>query len=190
MRRASGRQGMWLRQPAFNLTQQVATVGLYSDLIYSASDWERNIQTITQPKRAGGTRLESFNLEVNALANIVNTVGNFITPAMEILLWVQPTAFVNYVTTNTAFDNVLLDESSRVLWYQTAPWENGATNVGSGGTITRNVFNSNTKVLRKAKARLADQAIGLAVRLNFDVTTGVGNDANPLCKLDCWVTSP
>jgi len=183
-RMANGRQGLWLRQPAFSPTLQLASLGIFSDLVADPSDWERDDQIGVQTKKGRGqTRLERQFGEWDFALRFTNTT-NPVIPSFEVMVWEQSSQFATIVTDNATFDTTL--ENNRILWYSTYP-VNAAYRPGAADSTGYLYGHARWDV--KSKARLSDRAIGLAVRLGFD-TAAAGTATVPLANWVGYVTTP
>ncbi len=182
-RRKTGRQGLWIRQQIFQ--PQGFGNGLYTALIATPADWEREAAQTSNPKRgAGGTVLQriigSFQLSLNTTEGF-SDANTFI----EVMLWVQDAAFASLVSDSASFDTTF--EGQRLLHYDimTLDYQSYVSDITDelrmGGRIKWDL---------KSKARLADQAIGIALRLNYDPTQIAVNDQILGITSSVYVTTP
>ena len=183
-RMGNGRQGLWLRQPAFSPTEQQASLGIFSDLVADPGDWERDDQIGVQTKKGRGqTRLERQFGEFSFALRFPNTV-NPVIPAFEVMVWEQSSQFGTIVTDNATFDTTL--ENNRILWYSTYPV---MAAYRPGGSDNTGYLYGSARWDVKSKARLSDRSIGLAIRLGYDIdAAGTGTDT--LANWVGYVTTP
>ncbi len=184
-RMQKGRQGLWVRQPSFSWTVRSAGLGVASDLVITPNDWEREFQVGTQPKRgAGGPVLQRMFVKIGI--NFVYTQatdGTLIVPGVETLIWTQDAAFSTQVTSNTSFDDTLLD--NRVLHYGLIGTK--SQDVVAGTEVTVNWM---TDIEVKAKARLSQVSVGVAFRTNFDTASTGAVDFSSLGIVSSYLTTP
>jgi len=180
-----GRQGLWVRQPSFSWTVRSSGLGVASDLVITPANWERELQTGTQPKRGpGGPVLQ--RMFVHIAINYVYTQatdGTLVAPAVETLVWTQDAAFTTQVIDNSSFDDTVLD--NRVLFY--GLMKNGSQNVVAG---TETVINWHTMIDVKSKARMSGTSVGVAFRTNFDTADTGTVDFSSLGIVSSYVTTP
>lgn len=163
-RKVTGRQGLWLRQPGYSPLLQETATGVYSDLVATPADWERDYSIGTQPMRgAGASRLERMFGQFHFLTTYDAGVSPPGSPMIELLVWEQSAQFATLVTDTGSFDDVL--ENQRVFWHATYP--SLVTR-----TIDDSVMQGHCEFIVKSKSRLSDKSVGFAIRLGFSVASG------------------
>jgi len=181
VRRMNGRQGLWLRQPAFSPTEVEGALGTYADIVAQPSDWERNVQIGTQTmKGAGASRLERMFGQFHFSAVWDEPADRPVSPGIEVMVWDQSSEFASIVTGSASFDDVL--ENQRILWHKTYQSVTRETK-------DRGVLDGTCEFEVKSKVRLADRSIGLAIRLGFDVDEGT-RLTDVLANWTGYVTTP
>lgn len=181
---ANGRQGIWLRQPAFSPTVQLASAGILGETVATPLDWEREESVVTQTKKgAGSTRLErqfgEFHFQLRFTDNTQPTI-----PSFEVMVFEQSDQFAFLVDTNATFDGVLAN--NRILWYSTYPV---SVSYRPSGSDNQAYMFGTSRWDVKSKARLSDRSIGLAIRLGYD-TALAGTVTTTLANWVGYVTTP
>ncbi len=162
---AMGRQGLWIRQSVFAPDLQQSTTGTFGELIATPVEWERENLTTTQPKEgAGQTRLEriigSFMVSIEA-----DEDAGFGALFIEYLIWVQGGEFANLISDSASFTTTF--QQQRLLAYGVLDMKYANFVDDIAGDKVQ--FGLQKEVSVKAKARLANKAIGFAIRMNEDI---------------------
>ncbi len=165
-KRADG-HSFWLRPPSFNVTEREATTGTFSDLILAPSDFEDPNIALNDTKK-GAPIVERLVVQLGFSQQYTleyfNPAGfNQVTMHVEALLYMQSDQFAPLITTSAVFDDVL--ENQRILGYGVMPYSPTGNSSGS----TRSGLAVHMSFEPKSKIRLREQAIGVAIRTNFDL---------------------
>ncbi len=188
-RKGVGRQGLWIRQPAFSPTEVQATTATFSDLVLTPDMWERAEQVGTQPKKgAGSAMLERIFCQFSFIVTFdADSAGSFVIPSCEALCSMQSDQFANTIISNATFDASL--ENERVLWHENFNRTDSSFRESAGGAYVGQVQFSG-KFESKMKARLADRAVALSFKMDFD-TGGTGiSDVATTAIWTAYMTTP
>lgn len=178
-----GRQGLWFRQESFSPSVLNASVGLEGDTLISPSDWERFVQSQTQPKIKGGARLERSFCQFSMLVSYDATTTFQIIPAIEVLNYAATTALAP-PTSQANYAARLGD--SRVLWHRLYPATIRAGLVDP--TVVQVQFSGMWE--SRSKCRLADQEINLVFNSFFDHGGADIIDVSTLVVYTGYISTP
>ncbi len=165
MKSANGKT-FWLRPPSFAISEQATSTGVFSDLILAPSDFEDPHTALNDTKR-GAPVVERLIVDIG-FSQTVNAnyfaAGGFgqVTMHVEALLFMQSDQFATVITGSLAFDDIL--ENQRILGYGVMDYTGSDDTTGAQNQIAvHRVFEP------KSRIRLREQAIGVAIRTNFNL---------------------
>ncbi len=167
-RRMSSAKGktFWLRPPSFSITEQATSTGVFSDLILAPADFEDPQANLNDTKR-GAPVVERLVVDVG-FSQVVNGTyfaagsGAQVTMHVEAMVFMQSDQFATVITGSLAFDDVL--ENQRILGYGVMDYTGSNDTVNAQNQIAlHRVFEP------KSRIRLREQAIGVAIRTNFNL---------------------
>ena len=165
----------WLRPPAFSLTLRQAAAGVFSDVILTESDFMDPSIGLNDTKKVAPV-LERIVTDVG-FDQTVN--GNYFAPAgfgqvtmlVEAMLFTQADQFLTTVQSSLDFDQVLAN--NRILGYAVMEWNMDGYSVTSSLSTVR----CRKHFEPKSRVRLREQAVGVAIRTNFDIANAA-SEAN------------
>lgn len=162
---------MWFRFEAFTLAQRTTNPLVLSDILLDESEWQ-NPQANVNDAQRGGARLERLiveaGLNIEAAAAWSQTSGNAnIAYIPELLIWKQSDQFGTIVTDDASFDQTVSNQ--RVICNQMMMEKSPVPIPGTNDLIRV----AQTRYETKSKVRLADSALGVAIRCpsNFGAGT-------------------
>ncbi len=165
MKSANGKT-FWLRPPSFSISEQATSTGVFSDLILAPSDFEDPQANLNDTKR-GAPVVERLVVDVG-FSQVVNGTyfaagsGAQVTMHVEAMVFMQSDQFATVITGSLAFDDVL--ENQRILGYGVMDYTGSNDTVNAQNQIAlHRVFEP------KSRIRLREQAIGVAIRTNFNL---------------------
>ncbi len=159
-------KSFWIRPPSFAISEQATSTGVFSDLILAPSDFEDPHAALNDTKR-GAPVVERLIVDVG-FSQVVNGTyfaaggGAQVTMHVEAMVFMQSDQFATVITGSLAFDDVL--ENQRILGYAVMDYTGSNDTVNAQNQIAlHHVFEP------KSRIRLREQAIGVAIRANFNL---------------------
>ncbi len=179
-----GRQGLWIRYATFTPSDIVTAPKYTEDAVIFPSLWEREVQTVTQPKRGpGGPLLKRMFGSVMWAVRMDVTVNTINTPYFEVLVFAASTT--EPAATAAADFNTNL-ENQRVLHYSMAGPDTTFHLPDNAGTGYR--WYATMPFDIKVAARLAGEDIVISTRCSETETVDVA--INPRIQVSAYITTP